>query len=137
LWGSVMKVVLATILVNLFLMPSCFSQDSDSLIYLEEVSKALKVMKKQPLEIDKALRKSVKHYEKSRDKVFLVKLIKNYKDIFEVSNQHYIVEMFFPLYKKDKKKFEKLLDEALSQKTKAEFLERMKVVAREENGGNG
>jgi hypothetical protein len=132
-----MKVVLATILVNLFLMPSCFSQDSDSLIYLEEVSKALKVMKKQPLEIDKALRKSVKHYEKSRDKVFLVKLIKNYKDIFEVSNQHYIVEMFFPLYKKDKKKFEKLLDEALSQKTKAEFLERMKVVAREENGGNG
>jgi hypothetical protein len=132
-----MKVLLATILVNLFLMPSCFSQDSDSLIYLEEVSKALKVMKKQPLEIDKALRKSVKHYEKSRDKVFLVKLIKNYKDIFEVSNQHYIVEMFFPLYKKDKKKFEKLLDEALSQKTKAEFLERMKVVAREENGGNG
>jgi hypothetical protein len=88
-----MKVLLATILVNLFLMPSCFSQDSDSLIYLEEVSKALKVMKKQPLEIDKALRKSVKHYEKSRDKVFLVKLIKNYKDIFEVSNQHYIVEM--------------------------------------------
>jgi len=94
-------------------------------------------MKEQPLNLDKILRKSVMHYQKSRDKKFLTQALKSYAIILKKNNQHYIVEMFFPLYKKDKKAFGKFLDQALSQKDKIEFLSRMEIVAREEQSGNG
>ncbi len=132
-----MRKVILTFLTFFLMSCGTFGMDSDSKVIFEDVQAKVEGAKKDPLALDKALRKAVKHYQKSLDKKFLIKLLSEYKSILALNQQHYVVEMFFALYNKDKKKFSEYLDDALSDKDKEDFLKRMKIVEREEYGGNG
>jgi hypothetical protein len=128
---------LGVIFFFLFISGASLAMDSDSKVLLKSFDKKFENYKKEPLAFDKSLRKCVSHYEKSLDKDFLLALLKRYDRIFKVNKTYYVVEMFYDLYKKDKKKFGVYLDEALSQKNKKVFLDRIKIVVAEQEGGNG
>ena len=135
--GNMKVIKLIFLFLTLTIATSVQALDSDSLVLLKDLDKKLMNYKSNRLAIDKSLRASAKHYGKSLDRDFIKEVLKRYKKLLSHNPQYYIVEMFYPIYIKDKKKFEVYLDESLSQKEKLVFLKFLKMVEREEMGGNG
>ncbi len=85
------------------------------------------------------LENAAKKFEKDNNVAELAKSLKFYADIFKYDQNHYIVEMFAPIYRnqKIKNKLHEALSESLSLSDREEFIKRLKMSIREETEGNG